>query len=141
MGLKERVLVVRPYGARVRAKAFALLEKVDLVVDEGSIIPDGTPDAEAVQVAATARRRVLLVPFHAHADRTGRPVDGLGFVRALVAAAPHRDLRVLMPVSRFGAATVALAQDTGTIPACVLVLSEDELDRLETVARVRAHVG
>lgn len=141
MGLKERVMVVRPYGARVRTKAFALLEKADLVVDEGDVITDGTPDAEAVRIATTARRRVLLVPFHAHADRAGQPVDGLGFVRALVTAAPHRDLRVLMPVSRFGAATVALAQDKGEVPACVLVLPEDELDRPETVARVRAHVA
>jgi hypothetical protein len=140
MGLKERVLVVRPYGQRVRAKVFALLERAGLVLHPEDVIPEGTPDDEALRLAASARRRVLLVPFHGHRDTAGHSVDGLVFVRALVAAAPHRDLRVLMPVSSFGAAAVALAAEKGDVPACVLVLPEAELESPETLARVQDHL-
>lgn len=140
MALLRRVLAVRPYGARVRNRVEALLERAGLVMDD-AVIPEGTTDDEAVRAVLASRHAILVVPFHGHRDTRSASIDGLAFVRALEQAAGSRRFRVLMPVSSFGAASVALAEEAGTLPASVLVLPEDALEHPETVARVKAHVG
>ena len=136
-----RVTVVRPYGERVRARVFALLSRASLEVVPDDIVPSGTSDADAIARVLASPNRILLVPFHAHRDASEDTLDGISFVRLLVATAPNRGFRVIMPVSRFAAAAVSLARTAGDMPSAVLLVDEDELADPGLVTKVLAHVG
>ncbi len=136
-----RVTVVRPYGQRIRARVFALLEAVGYRVRAEDVIEEGAGDQDAVQRIIALGARRLVVPYHGHRDRAGAVLDGLGLLRRLHEAVPTFPYRVLMPVSRFGAAAVEVARQRLPLelaPAIVFV-NEDELGEPGLVSRVAEH--
>jgi len=143
---KRMVTAVRPYGPRIRERVFALLSAAGFEVDEARVIPAGTSDAEAVEVARRAGHRILLVPFHAHRDSAGTAVNGLDFLLALAGSAgTDFPFRVFMPVSQTGMAAVVTARDSGRIPEVIdralLVLPEESLDSPDNLRRLQEHLG
>lgn len=142
--LRRRVTVVRPYGAAIRRRVFALLTAVGWTVDDEDVIPPHTPDDVALERILASRSRALLVPFHGHRAFDGSIVDGLELLHKLRRARPGFPWRVVMPVSAFGrpALTLALEREPDpTFGGTVLYLEMEGLERPETLARLREHLG
>jgi hypothetical protein len=90
---------VRPYGARMRKPVLALLKSHGLRCDEASVVVPGTPDDEAARAIERMKVDLLVMPFHAHLDRYGQTVNGIGLLRALSPLFLQRRIPVLMPIS------------------------------------------
>lgn len=141
-----RVMLVRPYGARVRERVYSLLRRVGLPVDDGIRIPVGTPDAEAIAQIVQAQPEVLVVPFNAHRDSHGERLDGLTLCRLLAQTPDAPAAPVLMAVTQMSAANLQLMTSSGEHAAAhrellahrILVLTEDEVDDPDAPARVIA---
>ncbi|MCX4242847.1 PleD family two-component system response regulator [Paraliomyxa miuraensis] len=141
-------MTVRPYWSRIRTRMVAMMDRAGLYVDEDLKVENGTPDEDAIQQILDTDPDVLLVPFNAHRDAEGKPLDGLTLCRRLSETTGARPLPVLMPVSSMGAAILRLMSTTGVHAAAyadlladrILVLEEDTLDDPEVPARVVAHV-
>ena len=135
------VVVVRPYGERIRKHVFKLVTEAGFKAP--IVIEPGVPDADAVQRVLALGVRVLVVPFNGHRTLANASVDGFSFLRALFAAAPTAPWRVLMPVSQFGAAAVEIerAKLDARFTEAVLFLSEAELEleREQDASRIGAH--
>ena len=141
--MSRRVLVVRPYGAAIRNRVFALLGTAGYRVAPEDVIPTGTPDAEAVRLVLASPLRTLLVPFHGHRDEHGANVDGAHFLGHLDQAAGSFRWRVLMPVSRFGGAGFTLAMESEALAhlrGAVLPLPLDDLDQPGLARRIARHL-
>lgn len=143
-----RAVAVRPYGAHIRTRVFALLERAGVTVAERDVIPKGTSDDDVIQALRTRRARVLLVPFHAHRDEQGRNVNGIDIVLRIVSELPNFDrVPIIMPISASASAAANLrleAEDSVAIPKSVrdriLVIDEADLDRPELLARLASHL-
>ncbi len=137
----REVTVVRPYSPRIRTRMIDHLRRAGLVIPEGHVVPIGATDDEAVRATIELGDAILLVPFHARRDARGEIADGITFLRALARALSSLPHRVLMPVSRFGAAGLELALASSDLPLeRVLIITEDELDDRSLAARIRLHV-
>jgi hypothetical protein len=139
-------LAVRPYHERIRERVFLALQRAGCAISLSDVIRAGTSDDEAVTRVLASSHRVLLVPFHAHKDAQGRPVDGVQFVTKLAARAKAWRWRVLMPVSPYAAPAVSMAMSAAApgSPLArgeVLFMPEAELDDPELPAKIRKHVG
>lgn len=142
------VTVVRPYGPRIRAKVFPLLEGVGMRIESSDVIPAGTSDDEAVARVLTTGNDVLLVPFHGHVDDQGRRVDGLEVLRRLAVIRPSFPWLVIMPVSNFAAAAMTLALGRSgpeglpdALRERLIVLTEEDLDARDAAAKLRAKIA
>lgn len=141
-----RVMVVRPYLARVRTRVFALLEAVGLDPSVALQIDIGTPDDEAIAAIIEAKPDVLLVPFHAHRSPNGDRLDGLTLCGRLHQAEQTPGAPILMPITPMSAANLRLMTGSGDraqlyrelLERRILVLPEDEVDDEETIPRVMA---
>lgn len=148
LSIGPRVLVVRPYAARIRGRVFAVLRQAGLDVDHATTIPRGTPDADAIARIVQAQPDVLVVPFNAHRDPQGEALDGLTLCRRLFETPGAPEAPVLMAVTRMAAANLRLMASSGEHAAAhrellehrILVLSADEVDDAEAPARVVAHL-
>jgi len=147
----QRVIVVRPYPARIRRKVFGILRSVGLSIVDADIIAAGTSDDEVMaRLAREGPCAALLVPFHAHRDANGDLVNGLEVLRRLPGEAPRLvDTAVFCPISRMGRAAADLmltrSKESGGLDRAelskVLFLHEGDLDAPEIGDRVRRHVG
>ncbi len=143
-----RIVVVRPYRARMRSRVFAALEQAGLKMDGATEIPQGTPDDETRERIVQADPDVLLVPFHAHRDAQGNRLDGLTLCRLLHETATAPSAPVLMPVTRMAMASLRLMSVSGPHAALhrtlldgkILTLADDEVDLAPTPARIMAHL-
>ena len=139
--MNRGVTVVRPYGDRIRRRVFGHIKRAGLRIDSSHVVPTDATDDEAVQLVQRFNDPVLLVPYHARRNRSGSMTDGLEFLRILVARVGALTQRVLMPVSRFGAAGLELALMREELPReAVLIITEDELGDLALALRIRDHV-
>jgi hypothetical protein len=139
-------MAVRPYRERIRERVFTALQRAGCVIAPNDIVPAGTSDEDAVARVLGSTHRVLLVPFHAHKDPQGRPVDGMQFITRLEASAPSWRWRVVMPVSSVAAPAVSIAMSSaaaGTPFARgdVLFMPEAELDDPALLTRIRRHLA
>lgn len=147
-GVAPQVVVVRPYTTRLRRRVWDMLRQAGLDMDEALQIPATTSDHEAVALVLETRPDALLVPFHAHRDPDGTPLDGLTFCRRLAQTPGARPLPVLMPVSRMAAANLRLSSHAGEHAALhtelletrILVLEDEVLEDPDTPARVVDHL-
>lgn len=134
-------MVVRPYGERIRARVFSLVDAAGYQISADDLVPQGESDADAAARVFVRGSRRLVVPYHGHRDREGVPLDGLTFVEHLRKLDPSFPWRVLMPVSRFGAAAVESVRESldATLLASVLFVSEDDLEQPRLVSALRQH--
>ena len=117
------------------------LRRAGLVVSDGHIVPVSATDEEAVRLTIELGDSILLTPYHAQRAASGEVKDGISFLRRLTGALCGLPHRVLMPVSRFGAAGLELALTSAELPLeRVLIITEDELDDRSLAARIRLHV-
>lgn len=127
-----RIVAIRPYSARIRSQVFATLEALDARVQ--TAIKEGATDDEALEAARSAEADVLLIPFHAHRDRKGALVHGLGLIERIRAEIPaHASTPILCPISTVGLAAAGLLSARIDEPVFdrVLLIHEDELDEAE----------
>lgn len=99
--------IVRPYNTRIRDRVVSLLERVGCSFDEKHLVLAGTGDTEAIEQVVSMKNRLLLLPFHAHRDPQGQPIDGISFFEQLVADR-ERGWQALMPTTDFGRAALGL---------------------------------
>jgi len=121
-----------------------LLQALGWTVADEDVIPSGTPDDVAVERILGTRNRVLLVPFHGHRARDGETVDGLRLLQLVRRERPDFPWRVVMPVSAFGMPALTLARERGAdrgFGDAIAYLELEALDRAETRARLREHLG
>ncbi|MFW5876850.1 MAG: hypothetical protein ACOCXM_08945 [Myxococcota bacterium] len=144
----RRVLVVRPYGDRIRNRVFQVLERAGWSSQD--CVPTGTDDEEAVRWVLHSPTRSLLVPFHGHRLDSGQSVDGLRFLLRLhQAAGGSFRWRVLMPYSHFAAPAVDLLVASHDFERdypkelrdALMLLSEDDLEDAGLPARIAAHLS
>ena len=136
------VAAIRPHDRVVRDRVFRLLEELGLRVE--TLVAEGVSDAKAVSTVRNSRARVLLVPFHGHADETGLDVDGLRFLESLANAHGQFGWRVLMPVSAFGVANLTLRQKqlrSAEVGRSILLLPIERLGDSDILESVRVHLG
>lgn len=129
-----RVIAVRPYPPHIRSRVFAVLEDLGLAIARTDVVPTGTPDDEVLARLRRERCDVLLVPFHAHPDRNGQLVHGLGLISKIRRELPvHHGTLIVCPVSNVGlaAAGLMMARHPETDFDGVLFLHEDELEERE----------
>lgn len=146
LGLGPRLMVVRPYLARVRTRVFALLRSAGLDPADALRVEMGPPDDEAIAAIIEADPDVLLVPFHAHRDAEGNRLDGLTLCGRLHETAGASLAPVLMPITPMASASLRLMAGSGERAALftellerrILVLPEDEVDEHETIPQVMA---
>lgn len=147
-GVGPTIVVVRPYTTRLRRRVWAMLRQAGLDMDEALQIPSTTPDEEAVAQVINVKPDLLLVPFNAHRDPGGTPLDGLTFCRHLTQTPGTRPLPILMPVSRMAAANLRLSSHAKPhaelyaelLRTRILVLEDDDLEDPKTPARVVDHL-
>ena len=144
----QSVLPVRPYARHIRIRVFALLRSLGLEVDDSDVIPAGMRDAEVIGLLQQQRPSVLLIPFHAHRDASGAPLNGLGILVRLrdvphLAATP-----IVMPISEIGEASFDLLvsrEEAGSELSAVLertfLLRTRELDAPDLAARLERHLA
>ncbi len=137
---KNTLIVVRPYGARIRDAVFAAVERAGFAIT--SIIPPGTSNDQAVRQTIEFGTRQLLVPYHGHRDQRGVAVDGVSFLHALANAhAPFR-WRVIMPISQFGAAAaeISLERLPADVTQALALIRGDDLKDPRLSNRIRRHL-
>ncbi|MEM9455954.1 MAG: hypothetical protein AAGF11_17370 [Myxococcota bacterium] len=147
-GVAPTIVVVRPYTTRLRRRVWAMLRHAGLDMDQALQIPSTTPDEEAVAQIISARPDLLLVPFNAHRDPDGAPLDGLTFCRRFTQTPGTRPLPILMPVSRMAAANLRLSSHAEPhakiyaelLQTRIMILEDDQLDDPKTPARVVDHL-
>jgi hypothetical protein len=143
---RHRVLPVRPYAPSIRARVFALLRSLGLEVDEGGSIPARTRDDEVMSRLRGLSPSVLLVPFHAHRDDRGEPVNGLGILVRLREIEHLASVPVVMPVSGVGEAAFELLRSRGgpeldSVLTRTFLLRTSELDGPELGSRLEVHLA
>lgn len=127
-----RIVAVRPYSARIRSQVFATLEALGARVE--TAIEEGATDDEAVEAVRGASAHALLIPFHAHRDRSGALVHGLRLIERIRAEIPvHASTPILCPISTVGLAAAGLLSARIDEPVFerVLFIHEDELDEVD----------
>ncbi len=141
----QSVLPVRPY---IRLRVFTLLRSLGLEVDESDVMPAGMRDAEVLRLLQQHRPSVLLIPFHAHRDASGAPLNGLDILPRLrelphLAATP-----IVMPISEIGEASFDLLvsrEHPGSELSAVLertfLLRTRELDAPNLTERLERHLS
>lgn len=139
----KRLVAVRPYDDRIRGPVFTVLERLGYDRTRAVVFAAGTPDDEVLAaLALTPTPDALLVPFHAHHDHAGRPLDGLTTLLAARARVPSlAPVPVMMPVSQVVLAAVQLriAKLDASEHAGIHVVEETELEDPQRVAaRLRA---
>ncbi len=147
----KRVIVVRPYYDSIRQRVFSLLEKASLKVDPDDIFPPGLDDDQIILLLSHQRRAgelVLLIPFNARKDPSGKAHSGLDLMFRILKECPNLASAVLlMPVSQIGRIALDLGlQQASANPSTqnvlevfkrrVLVLPESEFGKQETVQRL-----
>lgn len=141
-------VLVRPYGADVRASVHVAVARAGWRLLPLHVVAPRTPDDQALAFVRGVGARVLIVPFHAHRDDRGEFVDGLSLLHKLAVQVPMFPWRVLMPISRTGAAALGLRLarlpegDTAarTTNAATLLLDEDDLAGADTSFRIDRHL-
>jgi hypothetical protein len=127
----RRLVVVRPYPARIRSRVLRVLEEAGLRAASEDVLPAATPDDEVLHALRPAPGLVLLIPFHAHRDREGGSVNGLDLIRRIREEVPALERTpIVCPISDVGlaAAGLMLTRLDEALFARVLFLYEDELD-------------
>lgn len=123
-----RIAALRPYSARIRSHVFSTLEAMGAEVT--TLVEAHATDDEAVDAVRRTAADVLLIPFHAHRDRLGELVHGLGLIERIRAEVPaHASTPVLCPISNVGLAAAGLmaARVDSPVLEGVLLVHEDEL--------------
>lgn len=142
--LKQQVVVVRPYGKRIRDLVFDLLTEAGCDMEHATKVAPGTPDTAAVDEVLGTRAAVLLIPFHGHRDSDGEMVNGLTFLTKLVAKRGSCPWTVIMPVSRFGRAGFMLAEarlEDRTFGGQLTVLPVEEISETLTRDQILRRLG
>jgi len=127
-----RIVAIRPYSARIRSQVFATLDALGARVE--TAVEEGATDDEALKAVRGAQADVLLIPFHAHRDRTGALVHGLRLIERIRAEIPaHASTPILCPISTVGLAAAGLLAARVGEPVLegVLLIHEDELSEAE----------
>lgn len=126
---------------------FALLRSLGLEVDEGASIPTRTRDDEVMSRLKGLRPSVLLLPFHAHRDVRGEPVNGLGILVRLREIDHLASVPVVMPVvSGVGEAAFELLRSRGgpeldSVLARTFLLRTSELAAPDIGPRLEMHLA
>ncbi len=91
---------------------------------------------------------MLLIPFHAHRDDRGQPVNGLGLLRRLREIQHLATVPVVMPISGVGVAAFELMlsrEETGSEVSLVLertfLLRAHDLDAPDVATRLGTHLA
>ncbi len=142
--LKQQVVVVRPYGKRIRDLVFGLLEEFGCDMEHAMKVAPGTSDQAAIDEVIHSRATVLLVPFHGHRDETGSMINGLTFLAKLVEQKGSCPWRVVMPVSRVGRAGFMLAEARladKTFGGQLTVVLVEEISETITRKQIQKHLA
>jgi hypothetical protein len=95
---------IRPYAVHIRERVFSLLESLGFSVERERFIPSKLSNREVRRRLEQIEAELLLIPFNAHRDSDGQPVNGLE-VLALVAQVPAlAEVPIVMPLSPMGEA-------------------------------------
>lgn len=143
-GAKVTLLIVRPHRAQIRERVLALLARLGIDTDDPTILPPGTSDDEALRAMRRDRPSALLIPLHAHRDKQGRLLNGLGLAQRIDEQFPDQvDMPIFMPASPMGMATLELALarapgDGGLSPRLRRRLVPVPLDSLDDIGLVTA---
>lgn len=132
MTTSKRLVIVRPYLPRIRARISAALARLGYDVSSAVVIPRGTPDDDAVkQLGALPAPDALLMPFNAHRDGVGHVSDGLTLMLRIRAELPaFATTHVVMPLSQVGSAGYVLRKTQLGVdhPRNYALVEEAELD-------------
>ncbi|HJL20426.1 MAG TPA: hypothetical protein RMH99_32465 [Sandaracinaceae bacterium LLY-WYZ-13_1] len=142
--MATRLVVARPYTARIRSRVFGILERCGLRPADDDVLPAGLSDDEVLARLEPSTGLVLLIPFHAHRDARGQTLNGLDLIRRLREERPGFERTpVLCPISNVGlaAASLMLSRYDEALFERVLFLHEDELDDADAERTVRAFLA
>lgn len=129
------VAFLRPYHAGIRNRVTELVARLGFSVDNPDVFVRGTPDDVILAALATkAPPRLVVCPFHQHADERGVAVDGLQLVRKVrTLGGGLAQVPVLMPVSQAAQAGFMMAWNAAgaDVHPRVHVVMERDLEALD----------
>jgi len=146
------LIVLRPYGPRIREPIFTALRELEFEPDADAIIDERVSDDEICEQLTAVRPNVLLCPFNAVRLRDGSTTNGLRLLLRLMRDPRLTHLHsvpVLMPVSMFSAVVFRLEWRRGIaegvisseLRARTLILEEQKQQPTAVIARrIRAHL-
>lgn len=148
--MQHRILVLRPYGPRIRDRMFAALDVLNLRPGEEDVVANDLSDGEVIEQLRDKKSDVLLCPFNNIKTAEGGTTNGLRLAQQVEEELPQfADTPILMPVSVFSAAVLHFQLSRGTdlgqvsdsLRQRLLQIEENELDEPNVLAdRIRDHL-